>query len=257
MIWDTHAHLDDARYREDFAEVLVRAQAAGISRILNPGYDLESSRRAVNLAQKFPSIWAAVGVHPHDAQGAGQETWDELVSLAKEDKVVAWGEIGLDYFRDLSPRPVQQKAFVVQIELANALRLPIIIHNRDAHQDILRLLKENRPEHGLVFHVFSGSWEMAKELLNLGFYLSFGGPLTYRNARQALEVAEKVPLDRLLVETDSPYLTPEPFRGQRNEPARVVEVVKRLAEIKGLEVSEIAQRALENGEALFNPDRKV
>ncbi len=251
MIWDTHAHLDDERYRRDFAEVLARAKGSGIRRILNPGYDLESSRRAVALAREYPFIWAAVGIHPHDAGGAGQATWDELVSLAQEEKVVAWGEIGLDYYRDLSPRSVQQQAFVHQIELANAAGLPIIIHNREAHQDILRLLKQHRPEHGCVFHVYSGSWEMAKELLNLGFYLSFGGPLTYKNARQTLEVAQGIPLDRFLVETDSPYLTPEPYRGLRNEPARVLEVVKRLAEIKGLEVSEVASLSMENGEALF------
>lgn len=255
MIWDTHAHLDDAHYRDDFAQVLERAQRAGISRILNPGYDLQSSRRAVALANKYPFIWAAVGIHPHDAQGVGRETWDELVGLAQEEKVVAWGEIGLDYYRDLSPRPVQQQAFVHQIELANAAGLPVIIHNRDAHQDILRLLKEHRPEFGCVFHVYSGSWEMAKELLGLGFYLSFGGPLTYKNARQALEVAEKVPLDRFMLETDSPYLTPEPYRGKRNEPAHVVEVVKRLGEIKGLEVPEVARLAFENAEALFTKIR--
>ena len=252
MIWDTHAHLDDVRYREDFAQVLARAQTAGISRILNPGYDLESSRRSVALAEEYAFIWAAVGIHPHDAQAAGSETWDELLRLAQKEKVLAWGEIGLDYYRDLSPRHVQQEVFVHQIELANAVGLPIIIHNRDAHQDILRLLKKHRPEHGCVFHVYSGSWEMAKELLGLGFYLSFGGPLTYKNARQAIEVAEKVPLDRFLVETDSPYLTPEPYRGKRNEPAHVVEVVKRLAAIKGLEEPEVARLAFRNAETLFS-----
>lgn len=251
MIWDTHAHLDDKRFQGDFAATLERARQAGVTRILNPGYDVDSSRRSVELAQRYPFIFAAVGIHPHDAEGVTQETWDTLLKLAKEQKVVAWGEIGLDYYRDLSPRPLQEDAFIQQIELANALRLPIIIHNRDAHQDVYRIVKENPPKYRGVLHVYSGSWEMAKEWLNLGFYLSFGGPLTYKNARQAVEVAENIPLDKFMVETDSPYLTPEPYRGRRNEPAYVKNVVEKLAEIKGLSGEEIAASAMKNAAGLF------
>ncbi|CAA7599872.1 Uncharacterised hydrolase TatD-type [Acididesulfobacillus acetoxydans] len=255
MIWDTHAHLDDARFRGDFRETVARAQAAGVYRILNPGYDLPSSRAAAELASKTPFIWAAVGIHPHDAEGADQEVWDELIKLAKQPKVVAWGEIGLDYYRDLSPRRVQKEVFIRQIELANGLGLPIIVHNRDAHQDVLTVVKEYPPEKAGVFHVYSGSWEMAKELLALGFYLSFGGPLTYKNARQVLEVAKNVPSDRFMVETDSPYLTPEPYRGKRNEPAYVRRVVERLAEVRGESPEKIASQAAKNAGRLFGiPD---
>lgn len=251
MIWDTHAHLDDKRFREDLSEALARAKGAGVSRMLNPGYDLDSSHRSVELAQAYPFICAAVGIHPHDAEGVTQETWDALLKLVKKPKVVAWGEIGLDYYRDLSPRPLQREVFIQQIELANAVHLPIIIHNRDAHQDVFQIVKENRPKYGGVLHVYSGSWEMAKEWLKLGFFLSFGGPLTYKNARQTIEVAEHVPLDRFMVETDSPYLTPEPNRGKRNEPAYVVNVVQKLAEIKKLSFEEVAARAMQNSESLF------
>ncbi|MHB1652493.1 MAG: TatD family hydrolase [Desulfitobacteriaceae bacterium] len=251
MIWDTHAHLDDKRFHGDLSEVLERARTSGISRILNPGYDLESSRRSVALAREYSFICAAVGIHPHDAQGITQETWDILLKLTKEPKVVAWGEIGLDYYRDLSPRSLQKEAFVQQIELANSARLPIIIHNREAHQDVLRLVKEHPPRHGGVLHVYSGSWEMAKEWLDLGFYLSFGGPLTYKNARQTVEVAEHIPLERFMVETDAPYLTPEPYRGKRNEPSYVREVVQRIADIRRLDLEKVAERAMQNAESLF------
>lgn len=251
MIWDTHAHLDDPRYKDDLQSVLRNAELAQISRILNVGYDLSSSLRSVSLAKKFSNIYTAVGVHPHDASSATDETWDRLIQLSKEAKVLAWGEIGLDYYRDLSPRPVQKEVFIKQIELANREKLPIIIHNRDAHQDILDIVKKHRPECGGVFHCYSGSWEMAKVLLNLGFYISFAGPLTYKNARHTVEVAQKVPLDRFLVETDCPYLTPEPNRGKRNEPAFVREVAGKIAELKGISFEEVAVKGFENGEKLF------
>lgn len=251
MIWDTHAHLDDPRFTEDFQKVLDNMNKAQITRVINVGYDLPSSERSVNLARQYENIYAAVGVHPHDAQGATLETWESLNRLAKEEKVIAWGEIGLDYYRDLSPRRIQQEVFVQQIELADQAGLPIIIHNRDAHQDLLDIVKAHTPKKGGVFHCYSGSWEMAKLILNLGFYVSFAGPLTFKNARHTVEVAEKIPLDRFLVETDSPYLTPEPYRGKRNEPAYVRQVVERFAAIRGLEVEEVAKLAFENGNRLF------
>jgi len=255
MIWDTHAHLDDSRFQPDLEAVFGRAQAADVTRIMNVGYDLPSSQRSVELAHQYEFVYAAVGIHPHDAQTANQATWDTLYRLANVPKVLAWGEIGLDYYRDLSPRDIQQEVFISQIELANAAKLPIVIHNRDAHQDVLRIVKQHRPKYGGVFHCFSGSWEMAKVLLELGFYLSFAGPLTYKNARHTVEVASHVPLDRFMVETDSPYLTPEPYRGKRNEPAHVREVVVRLAELRKLTIEQVAARGLKNAEDLFGLTR--
>ncbi|HVJ50725.1 TatD family hydrolase [Desulfitobacterium sp.] len=252
MIWDTHAHLDDPRYREDFDQVLENMKNAQISRVTNVGYDLASSEHSVDLAHRYDFIYAAVGVHPHDAEGVTPETWGTLLQLAKDEKVIGWGEIGLDYYRDLSPRPVQQEIFIQQIELADQAGLPIIIHDREAHGDLLKIVKEHPPKHGGVFHCYSGSWEMAKIVLNLGFYLSFAGPLTFKNARHTVEVASKVPLDRFLVETDSPYLTPEPYRGKRNEPTYVREVVARIAKIRELSLKEVAQQSFQNAVRLFN-----
>lgn len=251
MIWDTHAHLDDPRYAADFQDVLQRMKEAEISRVMNVGYDLSSSERSVKLAQEYDFIYAAVGIHPHDAEGVTDATWDRLIHLAKQPKVLAWGEIGLDYYRDLSPRPIQKDVFIKQIQYANDVGLPIVIHNRDAHQDILDIVKAFPPQHGGVFHCFSGSWEMGKILLNLGFYLSFAGPVTYKNARHTVEVAAQVPLDRFLVETDSPYLTPEPRRGKRNEPTYVREVVAKIAEMKNLPFETVAAQAMRNAETVF------
>lgn len=251
MIWDTHAHLDDDRYKGDFEQVLENMKQAQISRVLNVGYDLPSSERSLQLAHQFEHIYAAVGVHPHDAESATLETWERLIEMAKDEKVIGWGEIGLDYFRDLSPRPVQKEVFLQQIELADQTGLPIIIHNRDAHEDILKIVKEHKPKHGGVFHCYSGSWEMAKILLNLGYYLSFAGPLTYKNARHTVEVAKNVPFDRFMIETDSPYLTPEPYRGKRNEPTYVREVAARIAEIRNLDFHEVAEQAFRNANTLF------
>jgi len=251
MIWDTHAHLDDPSYAEDFQEVTARMQLAGISRMTNVGYDLSSSERSVKLAQDYDFIYAAIGIHPHDAEGATDETWTKLLLLAKQPKVLAWGEIGLDYYRDLSPRSVQKEIFIQQIKLANQVGLPIVIHNRDAHQDVLEIVKAHPPKYGGVFHCYSGSWEMANILLSLGFYLSFAGPVTYKNARHTVEVAGHAPLDRILVETDSPYLTPEPRRGKRNEPTYVREIVKKIAEIKNLPFEDIAAQTMRNAEVIF------
>lgn len=251
MIWDTHAHLDDSRYTEDFQDVVKRMKSAGISRVTNVGYDLPSSERSVKLAQANDFIYAAIGIHPHDAAGVTGETWAKLLELAKQPGVVAWGEIGLDYYRDLSPRSIQKEIFVEQIKLANSVGLPIIIHNRDAHHDVLEIVKNNPPEYGGIFHCYSGSWEMAKVLLKLGFYLSFAGPVTYKNARHTVEVASLVPLDRFLVETDSPYLTPEPHRGKRNEPAYVQHVVEKIADIKNLSFEQVALQSMNNAKTIF------
>ena len=251
MIWDTHAHLDDLVYKEDFLEVVERMKSAGISRMTNVGYDLPSSERSVKLAQDFDFIYAAIGVHPHNAEEANDDTWERLLELVKKSKVLAWGEIGLDYYRDLSPRLIQKEVFIQQIKLANEVGLPIVIHNRDAHQDVLEIIKTTAPQYGGIFHCYSGSWEMAKVLLNMGFYLSFAGPVTYKNARQTVEVAKQAPLDRILVETDSPYLTPEPRRGKRNEPTYVVEIVHKIAEIRNASFEDIAEQTMRNAKTIF------
>lgn len=251
MIWDTHAHLDDEDYQNDFQDVLDRMKSAGISRVTNVGFDLPSSKRSVKLAQDYDFIYAAIGIHPHNAEGVTDELLEQLQDLAKQTKVLAWGEIGLDYYRDLSPRSLQKEIFVKQIELANKAGLPIVIHNRDAHQDVLEIVKAHPPKQGGVFHCYSGSWEMAKVLLNLGFYLSFAGPITFKNARHTVEVVKNAPLDRILVETDSPYLSPEPRRGKRNEPTYVREVVKKIAEIRELSLEEIALQTMHNAETIF------
>jgi len=251
MIWDTHAHIDDPSYTGEFEEVITRMKSAEISRVTNVGYDLPSSERSVKLAQDYDFIYAAIGIHPHNAEGVTEETWNELILLAKQPKVLAWGEIGLDYYRDLSPRPIQKEVFIQQIKLANQVGMPIVIHNRDAHQDVLEIVKAHPPLYGGVFHCYSGSWEMAVILLKLGFYLSFAGPVTYKNARHTVEVAKNAPIDRILVETDSPYLTPEPRRGKRNEPTYAREIVQKLAEIKNLSFEDVAVKTMHNAESVF------
>ena len=210
-----------------------------------------TSRQAVSLAAKYPFIYASVGVHPHEAKNCNEETWTNLSRLAQNPKVVAWGEIGLDYYRNLSPRDVQRQVFIRQLELADEMGLPVVIHDRDAHGDILQILKKHPPQAGGVFHSFSGSWEMAKELLSLGFYLSFSGPLTFKNNRKTVEVATNIPEDRFVVETDCPYLTPEPYRGKRNEPLYVNQVINKIAELKGISTEKAALLAVENSRRLF------
>ncbi|AVX29654.1 TatD DNase family protein [Carboxydocella thermautotrophica] len=252
-IFDTHAHLDDRKYDQDREEMLQRAREAGVERIVNVGYDLSSSRRSLALAEKYDFIYAAVGIHPHDSATANEDTWKQLLELAAHPKVVALGEMGLDYYRDLSPRPVQQGVFAHQMELAQQVGKPVIIHDRDAHADLLAMVKESRigEKNGGVFHCFSGSWEMAKVCLDLGFYISIAGPVTFHNARKLTEVAAKVPLERLLIETDAPYLTPEPYRGKRNESAYVVWVLRKIAELRQMDPEELAVRTFDNACQLF------
>jgi len=252
MLFDTHAHLDDTKYKQDRKEMLDRARAAGVELIVNVGYDIPSSKRSVHLARENDFVYAAVGIHPHDAKDVNDQTFEELRKLAGEPKVVALGEMGLDYFRNLSPKEVQQRVFREQITLAKELGLPIIVHDRDAHGDILNILKEEGAgKAGGILHCFSGSWEMARECINLGFYISFAGPVTFNNAGRLREVVAKVPLEQMLVETDAPYLTPEPHRGKRNESAYVAHVAAKIAEIKGLDYEEVAKVTFINGKKVF------
>lgn len=252
MLIDTHAHLDLEEFDRDRPTVLDRARSNGIGYIINTGFDLESSRRSIALAARHPQIFAAVGVHPHDAAKADAAVWAAIPELAAAPKVMAVGEIGLDYYRDLSPRTVQQAAFRRQIGIAKELNLPIIVHNRDAHADTLRILKEEKAgEAGGVLHCFSGSWEVAKECLDLGFHISFAGPVTFTNAPKLQDVVQKVPLDRLLVETDCPYLAPVPHRGKRNEPAYVHLVAEKIATLRELPLEELAAATTANARRLF------
>ncbi|MFC5529988.1 TatD family hydrolase [Cohnella yongneupensis] len=248
MLIDTHAHLDSPKFDNDREEVIARAKAAGIDTIVNIGFNRETIPTTMALAEQYPFIYAAVGWHPTDAIDMRLEedlAWIE--ALCAHPKVVAIGEIGLDYYWDTSPKELQHTVFREQIRLARRLNKPIVIHNRDAHEDIVKLLREeNASEVGGIMHCYSGSWEMAKMCLDMNFYISFGGPVTFKNARVPKEVLDQVPLDRLLVETDAPYLTPHPHRGQRNESAYVRLVAETAAEIKGLKLEEIAQITSDN-----------
>lgn len=257
MLIDTHAHLDSPKFDNDREEVIARALEAGIDTIINIGFNRETIPSTMYLAEKHEFIFAAVGWHPTDAIDMKLEedlAWIE--KLCSHPKVVAIGEIGLDYYWDTSPKEVQQTVFREQIRLARKLNKPIIIHNRDAHEDILRLLKEeNASDVGGIMHCFSGSWETAQQCLDLNFYISFGGPVTYKNARVPKEVLERVPLDRLLLETDAPYLTPHPHRGKRNESAYVRIIAETAAQLKGLTLEEIANITSENGRRLLGLTR--
>ncbi len=253
MLVDTHAHLNSDRYRGDLDQVMARAAAAGIGRMVVVGYDLETSRKAWELARRHQGIAAAVGIHPHDAAKADLDALQEVSRLASLPETVAVGETGLDFYRDLSPRTEQERSFRVHLSLAARLRKPVIIHDRDAHADVLRVV---RAEGGLgpaggVMHCFSGDWALAEECLALGFHISIAGPVTFDSARGLQEVARRVPLNRLMVETDCPYLTPQPHRGKRNEPAYVRHVAEKIAELRGMSFPELAAATTANAEALF------
>lgn len=252
MYTDTHAHLQKELLRGGLEQALERAQAAEVTTIMCIGYDLESSQEAVQLAQRYPQIYAVVGVHPHDAKQLDQNTLDELYKLAREPKVVAIGEIGLDFYRDLSPRDVQRQAFVQQIKLAQELSKPIVIHDRDAHQEVLDTIRrEKAGSNGGIMHCYSGHLPLAIDLMKEGFHISFAGPVTFKNARKSHEVAAHIPLDRLLIETDCPYLTPEPLRGKSNEPAYVVHVAEAIARLRRKPVEEIAYLTSRNAAQIY------
>ena len=250
-VFDTHAHYDSGAFNADRMEVLASMPEAGVELILNPGCDLPSSQTAVELAEKFPFVYAAVGVHPSDCEGFSQNTLDGLRTLAAHPKVRAVGEIGLDYYwKDNPPREFQREVFHAQLELAEELQLPVIVHDREAHQDCLEVVRAHPKVTG-VYHCYSGSLEDAKTLVKLGWMLSFTGVVTYKNARRSLEVIDWLPMDRIMIETDSPYLTPEPFRGKRNDSRKVYRVAETIAQVKGLEAEEAARITLENGKRFF------
>lgn len=247
MLVDTHTHLDAEQFDEDREETIARAVEQGITRMINIGFNRETIPSTMELAERYDFIYAAVGWHPQDAVTMKEEDLDWIAELCRHEKVVAIGEIGLDYYWDTSPRDVQHAVFRKQIGLARELGMPIVIHNRDAHEDTVRILREEKAhEVGGVMHAFSGSWETAKLCLNMGFHLSFGGPITFKNAKQPKEVLKQTPLDRLLLETDAPYLTPHPYRGKRNESAYVRFVAEAAAELKGMDLHELAKITTNN-----------
>lgn len=253
MLIDSHAHLDDERFDNDRDKVAKSLKENGISLIIDPGDSLISSIKAVKLSEEYDNIYAAVGVHPHSAIDMDDATLESIKALARRDKVVAIGEIGLDYYYDNSPRDVQREWFRKQIRLAKELNLPIIVHSRDAQKDTYDILKEELDQNLRgVLHCYSGSLEMAKEYIKMGFYISFAGPVTFKNAKVSKEVAKELPIDRILVETDSPYLTPEPHRGKRNEPLYVRYVASMVAELRDMTFDEIAKVTAENTKRLFN-----
>lgn len=257
MLIDTHAHLDSSGFDNDRELVLQRAREAGVERILNVGFNRETIPSTISLAEAHDWIYAIVGWHPVDSIDMKDQDLDWIRELSHHPKVVAIGEIGLDYHWDTSPKDVQHRVFREQIKLAKEVNKPIVIHNRDAHEDIVRILKEEgADEVGGVMHCFSGSWETAQLCLDMNFYISFGGPVTFKNARVPKEVMKRVPIDRLLIETDAPYLAPHPYRGKRNESAYVRLVAEEAAAIKGLKLEEISKITTANAERCFRLPQK-
>ena len=250
-IFDTHAHYDADQFASDREAVLTALPAAGVGLVVDPGCDVASSREAVALAERFDHVYAAVGIHPEDCAGCTDADFDAIRELCRREKVVAVGEIGLDYYwKENPPRDFQEQVFRRQIELALELDLPVIIHDREAHGDSLRIVLDYPGLRG-VFHCFSGSPEMAQELLKRGWYLGFDGPITYKNAKRAPEVAAITPMDRIVIETDAPYMAPVPFRGKRNDSRLLPYVVEKLAEWKGVTPVELTDITWKNVKRLF------
>lgn len=250
---DTHAHLDDEKFAHDRAAVIERARESGIVKIITMGDSLDSSARSVALAEKFEMVYAAVGIHPEEAQPMTAATDEQIAAWAAQEKVVAIGEIGLDYYweKDEERRALQRAIFVRQLDLARQLKLPVCIHDREAHGDMMKILKtEGRGLRG-VLHCYSGSWEMATELLKGDWYFGVDGPLTYKNAAKLPEIVQRLPAERILIETDSPYLSPMPFRGKRNEPAHVLYIAKKAAELRGESLEAFARATRENTRELY------
>lgn len=251
-LFDSHCHLNDRKLAVEIDAVLERAAAAGVMHMAVIGCNLRDSVYAVHLAEKYPQLVAAVGYHPSDSKELDEAVFAELAELAEAPKVRAIGEIGLDYFWDETPRDVQRRWFVRQIDLAKQLHKPIIIHDREAHGDLFNIVREeNAGQNGGIMHCFSGSWELAKEALRRNFYISIAGPVTYKNAKALPEVVKNCPLDRLLIETDSPYLSPEPKRGKTNEPANVFYVAEKIAALRGISVEEVAEATTANACRFF------
>ncbi len=252
MLIETHAHLDSHKFKRDLDQVLQRAKEAGIEYIFNIGAGERSSQESAALAKQYSQIYATIGVHPHDANEVTGDTLRLFRELAKEEKVRAIGEIGLDYHYDFSPRDVQQRVFRAQLRLAHELKMPVVIHSREADKDTMEILRQEEVDKlGGIMHCFAGDVKMAEECLRLNLKLAFGGVITFDNARSTREVIKAIPLEHLLLETDCPYLTPVPHRGKRNEPAYLRLVAEKMAEIKGVELAEVARVTTKNAKAVY------
>ncbi len=240
---DSHCHLDMEPYGDDYLEVISKSKEAGVKTIFTIGIDLESSMAAAELATRHKEVYATVGIHPHHATDAGPYTYEKLAHIAKNPKVVGYGEIGIDLFKEYGPVDVQIKVFQEQLELAKNLNLPVVVHDRNAHDEILKILQDNGPfPAGGVIHCFSGDKEVARRFLDFGFYLSIPGVVTFKKAVELQEAAAFIPLDRMLVETDGPFLAPEPWRGKRNEPAYTLYTAEKIAELQGVSLDEVARQ---------------
>lgn len=250
MLFDTHAHLNDERFDEDREEILSSLTEKGLWAYCEIGYDMPSSFKAAELAKQYDFVYAAAGVHPHDSKDMTDGDFIRLKELLKDKKVVALGEIGLDYYCDNSDRNIQREIFARQLALAKETDMPVIIHSRDAMEDTINILREYGTGDGII-HCYSGSRESAKILLDMGYYISFAGPVTFKNAASLPEVAKYVPLERLLIETDSPYLAPVPYRGKRNCPLYVEEVCRKIAELRGMPFEEVADITLTNAKRVY------
>lgn len=248
-IFDTHAHYDDEAFDSDRDTLLPSLKSKGVGYVIDCGCDVASSEKAIELSEKYDFIYAAVGIHPHEAEGAKDGDLEIIKRLIEHEKVVAIGEIGLDYHYDFSPRELQKEYFEKQIILANELDMPIIVHDREAHEDTMQLLRKYKPKG--VLHCFSGSVETAKEIISLGMYIGLGGAVTFKNAKKPIEVAEYLPLDRLLLETDAPYMSPVPYRGKRNDSSLIPYAALKIAEAKGMEAQSVIDAACENAKRLF------
>ncbi len=250
MLFDTHAHMNDPAFDEDRESVFLSLKDKGVGNVMNVGCCLASSKDCIALAEKYPFVYASVGTHPDSADEVNEEVLEAYRQMAKHPKVLAIGEIGLDYYYETIPREIQIKAFCMQMELAQELNMPVIIHERNAHDDGMRVVKEFKDVTG-VFHCYSGSAEMARQLVDLGWYIGFTGVLTFKNARKAVEAAQRIPLERIVLETDCPFMAPEPFRGKRNDPGYVPYMAQKLAEIRGIDLEEVIAATTQNAKRLY------
>lgn len=246
ILVDTHAHIDEEGFAQDFDEMLERAYANDVKYVVNIGANMDESRVSIELADKYESIYATVGVHPHDVAEVDDKALNQLAKWCEHDKVVAVGEIGLDYFRSQTSKEMQAYAFAAQLDVARQMHMPVSIHDRDAHGDVMRMLKNEGKGINGILHCFSGSWEMAKELIKMDYYIAIGGAVTFKNAAKLPEIAANIPLEYLLLETDCPYLAPHPHRGTRNEPANIRPIAEFIANIRGITLEELAAATTAN-----------
>jgi len=255
LLFDTHAHLDDEKFDNDREDIIKKISESGVGRLVNVGANMESSHRSIQLAEKYDFIYASVGIHPHDTDKMTDNDLIAIEKFAAHPKVVAIGEIGLDYFYDNSPRDKQKYWFEKQLYLAEKMNKPVIIHDRDAHEDTLNILAKSTAKG--ILHCFSGSAEMAKQIVSMGYFISFAGPLTYKNSRHSVEAARVTPIDKILIETDCPYLAPDGHRGERNDSSLVRIICEKLAEIKGISFEEAANITYQNAERVYGLDNKL